>query len=132
MTEWIGVDLDGTLAEYHRGDLRTYGNTYIGPPVPEMVARVKSWLERGFEVRIFTARISEEHPGDLQKIRSAIELWLQINIGHKLKITNVKDYNMIELWDDRSIQVIPNTGVPIYHIADKSHELYERLYDERT
>lgn len=132
MTEWIGVDLDGTLAEYHRGDLRMYGNTHIGPPVPAMLARVKNWLERGFEVRIFTARVSEEHPGNLKAIREAIEAWCNIHIGQPLMITNVKDYSMIELWDDRAIQIIPNTGVPVYHIADKTHELYGHLYDERT
>ena len=30
-----------------------------------------------------------------------------------LEITNAKDMDMIELWDDRCVQVIPNTGKPI-------------------
>lgn len=132
MSEWIGVDLDGTLAEYNRGDLREHGNTYIGPPIPAMVDRVRDWLNRGYEVRIFTARVSEDHPGELKNIRDAISAWCNIHIGQPLMITNIKDYNMIELWDDRAIQVIPNTGVPIYHIVDQSHELYGKMYDERT
>jgi hypothetical protein len=30
-----------------------------------------------------------------------------------LPITNVKDYGMYELWDDRAKQVVPNTGVAV-------------------
>jgi hypothetical protein len=27
-----------------------------------------------------------------------------------LPVTNCKDLNMVELWDDRAVQVVPNTG----------------------
>lgn len=129
-SEWIGVDLDGTLAVYNRGDLFHNGNTYIGPPVEPMLNRVKKWLADGIEVRIFTARVSEEHPGDLKKIRDAIEAWCLEHIGQVLKITNVKDYSMIELWDDRSVQVIPNTGLSLRQIAEEhsTHDEFHRLY----
>lgn len=50
---YIGVDLDGTLAEYHG-----WGDDSIGAPVPKMLARVKKWLAEGQEVRIVTARVS--------------------------------------------------------------------------
>jgi hypothetical protein len=30
-----------------------------------------------------------------------------------LEVTNAKDMDMIELWDDRAVQVIPNTGNPV-------------------
>lgn len=43
---WIGVDLDGTLAEYHGWD-----DGRIGAPIPKMVQRVKQWLAEGKEVR---------------------------------------------------------------------------------
>ena len=46
---WIGVDLDGTLAEYHGWK----GSEHIGSPLPAMLARVKTWLEQGIEVRVF-------------------------------------------------------------------------------
>src|SRR5690349_18780615 len=59
MSGWIGVDLDGTLAEYHGWK----GVEHIGPPIPEMVARVKQWLAEGRDVRIFTARCSEGDQG---------------------------------------------------------------------
>jgi hypothetical protein len=127
---YIAVDLDGTLAEYHYGDLYKNGNTYIGSPVPAMLERVKRWLDNGIEVRIFTARVSEEHPGDLQKIREAIEAWCLEHIGQVLKVTNVKDYSMIELWDDRSVQVIPNTGISLRQLAQENlqHDEFSRLY----
>jgi hypothetical protein len=131
--EWIGVDLDGTLAEYYSGDLYRNGNTYIGPPVPAMLARVLIWLNEGTEVRIFTARVSEEHPGELKKIREAIESWCLEHIGRVLPITNIKDYSMIELWDDRAVQVEPNKGQSYKEQLEHLKEDYDdlnRRYEE--
>lgn len=100
MSGWIGVDLDGTLAQYN-GWL---GPDHIGDPIPKMVQRVTAWLAKGIEVRIFTARASvpEQIP--------SVHAWSLKHIGIVLPVTNVKDYGMIELWDDRAIRVIPNTG----------------------
>ena len=53
--QWIGVDLDGTLAEVGRDNLGE-----IGKPITKMMSRVKKWLEDGeYEVRIFTARAGD-------------------------------------------------------------------------
>lgn len=93
---WIGVDFDGTLAEYH-------GYTpMLGKPVPAMVERVKKWLEEGREVRIFTARLQMEH--------WRIAAWCKEHVGAVLPITNLKDYKMEVLYDDRAVQVEQNTG----------------------
>lgn len=99
---WIGVDLDGTLAHYEKWQ----GVEHIGAPVPLMLERVKNWIASGVEVRIFTARASD--PAALPFIWQ----WCQEHIGQALKVTNVKDYQMIELWDDRAIGVVHNTGEP--------------------
>lgn len=99
---WIGVDLDGTLAHYD-GWISEH---HIGAPVEAMVLRVKGWLESGREVRIVTARVAEPRIG----LVAAIETWCVEHIGQALPVTNAKDYGMIELWDDRCVQVIPNTG----------------------
>lgn len=104
---WIGVDLDGTLAHYEGW----VDETHIGAPVTAMVERVKDWLSQGREVRVFTARVS--HPAQTPAARAAIEAWCEQHIGRVLVVTNVKDYAMIELWDDRAVQVEPNTGRPI-------------------
>jgi hypothetical protein len=109
---WIGVDLDGTLAEYYGWR----GTMHIGAPVPAMLERVRKWLAEGKEVRIFTARVS--HDGTFPKMdeagiaRSRIEEWCLEHLGQRLQVTCSKDYGMIELWDDRCVSVVPNTGEP--------------------
>ena len=95
---WYGVDLDGTLAEHHSYK----GHDHIGAPIKLMVDRVKKWLKEGRDVRIFTARDAKSYP--------AIRKFCMENFGKTLKITNVKDRFMIELWDDRAVQVEHNTG----------------------
>jgi hypothetical protein len=101
---WIGVDLDGTLAAY----TKFTGETQIGEPIPLMVKRVKAWLKTGKEVRIFTARVA--HPDDMEAVTNAIHHWCVLHLGKQLRVTCKKDHKMIELWDDRCVQVIPNTG----------------------
>jgi len=104
MNAWVGVDLDGTLAHYDHWR----GTDHIGAPVPVMLARVKQWLIDGRDVRIFTARVG---PGcDAEVARAVIELWCLEHIGQVLPVTHEKDFGMVELWDDRAVQVIPNTG----------------------
>jgi hypothetical protein len=98
---WIGVDLDGTLA-YYDGWV---GIDHIGRPIPTMVRRVKTWLQQGRDVRIFTARV-DNGPVAIQHITR----WSIEHLGEALEITNVKDMHMVELWDDRAIQVERNTG----------------------
>lgn len=101
--EWIGVDLDGTLARYDGYK----GKTVIGAPVTEMVDRVKNWLSQGKDVRIFSARVSDDPGGHAQ---AAIDRWSEKHIGRKLPITNVKDDKMTALYDDRAASVERNTG----------------------
>jgi hypothetical protein len=104
-TGWIGVDLDGTLAEYFGWQ----GPQHIGRPVPLMAERVKRWLREGRDVRIMTARVCR--PGlEAELCRQAIEAWCFEHLGRKLPVTHQKDFAMIELWDDRAVQVEPNTG----------------------
>ena len=97
---WIGVDLDGTLA---RSDT-LLSLAKIGKPVPKMIKRVEQMIEKGVRVKIFTARAS-----DPQQI-ILIKNWLSKNSLPELEITNIKDYDMIRLYDDRAVQVIANTG----------------------
>lgn len=99
---WIGVDLDGTLACYDGW----YGPAHIGEPIPAMMKRVKNWLEEGVEVRIFTARASV--PAYIPFVRQ----WLEKQGLPALEVTNIKDFTMICLWDDRCVQVETNSGEP--------------------
>lgn len=110
MNGWIGVDLDGTLAHYDGWR----GAGHIGEPVPAMVERVKRWLGEGRQVKIFTARVyNDSAPGrfaEAVESQLAIEAWCQKHLGRKLPITCVKDFGMVEFWDDRAVQVVTNTG----------------------
>lgn len=102
MSGWIGVDLDGTLAVYDEW----VSVDHVGAPVPAMVDRVKRWLAEGRDVRIFTARIFSNPKTAVPPI----ERWCEEHLGVKLLVTCVKDFEMIELWDDRAVQVEKNTG----------------------
>ena len=102
MSGWIGVDLDGTLAHYEG-----WNGGSIGKPIAPMVNRVRDWLQNGREVRIFTARAAAP------ELIPAVQEWCLTHIGTVLPVTNVKDFGMVELWDDRAVQVVPNTGQPV-------------------
>jgi len=119
MSGWIGVDLDGTLAHYDG-----WKNGEIGEPIPAMVERVKQWLVEGKTVKIFTARVSITGGYSLESHRYAdaefaleqaklIADWCEKHIGQRLEVTCIKDFAMTELWDDRAVQVVINTGMPI-------------------
>lgn len=120
---WVGVDLDGTLAHY---DGWVSAN-HIGEPIPAMLSLVKRWLSEGIDVRIFTARVFYPQVDDVDTVfgdgqayyarrvearqsEHAIEEWCRKHIGQELPVTCTKDYNMVELYDDRAVQVLTNTG----------------------
>lgn len=130
---WIGVDLDGTLAQ-HSGDV-----SRIGEPIEPMCNRVRMWLDERIDVRIVTARVSglfirpesvspaypespvivatsrfrptwaQEHQFALDQER-LIEAWCEQHLGKRLPVTAIKDFAMLELWDDRAVSVESGTG----------------------
>lgn len=115
--EWIGVDFDGTLVEYHGW---ASWNSF-GRPIPAMVERVRRWLAEGKNVRIFTARVGIDrneintcrHTGARftnMDMRLAIGAWCQEHVGESLRVQCYKDLHCIEIWDDRAVQVVANTG----------------------
>lgn len=112
---WIGVDLDGTLAKYDGW----VSADNIGEPVTPMLDRVKAWLAAGLEVRVFTARVSHDGSAkrllEADKARIAITEWCKLHVGVALPVTCCKNFAMIELWDDRCVQVRPNTGEMVGH-----------------
>ena len=114
--EWIGVDLDGTLAR----DDGWQGIDHIGEPVPKMVAKIKRWRRDGKNVKIFTARADDE------RAIPYVKTWLTgLGFGD-LEITNVKDRYMVELWDDRARRVKKNEGVS----EGRTYPLWSALNDE--
>jgi len=132
---WIGVDLDGTLAKYDGWK----GEDHIGEPIEPMVTLVRQWISDGLDVRIFTARVdggevaiamgneNGERFRDVKRIVCIIEAWCLQHVGVVLPVTNKKDYGMIQLWDDRAVQVVPNEGRPIYKERENLASLVRRL-----
>lgn len=101
------VDFDGTLVKHTKYE----GPDSIGEPIEPMVERVKGWLEKGQQVRIFTARVSEQNgPEDALLNEVAIKSWCLEHLGKYLPVTNKKSYDTIEIWDDRAVGLVTNTG----------------------
>ena len=119
---WIGVGLDGTLSiapEHFRVD-------HINPPVPEMLKRVKDWIAHGYTVKVVTARASIEGGAEV------VKKWLVKNGLPDVEVTNAKDFHMLEMWDDRGVQVLMNSGTPVgpsmieHMLAEKEKEEQEK------
>lgn len=111
---WVGVDFDGTLAEYLGGS----SHNELGRPIMPVVNHVLNLLNAGTKVKICTARVSPvtDLMGNVvenSEERAKIEQWCVKHLGRKLEITCCKDYGMIELIDDRAVQVVPNRGVRV-------------------
>lgn len=99
---WIAVDLDGTLAHEDR---KWKGIEHIGDPILPMLQRVKRWLKQGEEVKCWTARIAND-PDAARFVRA----WLDAHGLQAMGMTALKDPDMIEAWDDRTVCVQRNTG----------------------
>ena len=122
---WIGVDLDGVLAEYTTWK----GADHIGAPIVAMVARMCKWHAAGQTVKVMTARVSP-NKADSAKCREYIVLWCQEHLGFVPEITHEKDHLMVALWDDRVVQMEPNTGLRIDEKLQTRVAELERERDE--
>lgn len=115
---WIGIDLDGTLAEY---DPHMFPQ--IGKPVEPMRVFVQMLLNAGTEVRIFTARVGPHgaaypdgtliDPEFIPKQVAMIEAWCLAVFNRTLPVTATKDFQMIALYDDRAVQIVENRGIRV-------------------
>jgi hypothetical protein len=133
---WIGVDLDGTLAEH----LPEFDISKIGPPIPAMVNTVKSYLANGKKVKIFTARASLIFDLDWDEynaqVKEPIDEWCRIHIGEALPITCSKDFYTIGIVDDIAVHAykgdIYNAGTHLALKAQFDHlqEKYNKLESE--
>ena len=100
---WVGFDFDGTISRTDNPG--HFSPPYpLGEPIPEMIAAVKSLLESGITVKIFTARACE--PENIP----AIQDWTERHGLGRLAVTHQKDYDLIRFFDDRAIPVIENSG----------------------
>lgn len=103
---WIGFDLDGTLCTYDGWK----GHENIGQPLWGMIRRLKEYVEAGHEVRIFTARVGQAIPEQIEPAKESIRKWCKEYIGYELPITSEKDQFLVRYYDDRAKQCITNQG----------------------
>ena len=138
---WIGFDLDGTLAKYDGWK----GFDHIGEPVKPMVALVKKLHAEGRRVKVLTARVAPHKledgttgeayitvPGEdggstRQYARQYVADWCHFNLGFVPEITHEKDHLMLDLYDDRCHQVVPNTGEIVEEQRDAARRDNDRL-----
>ena len=93
---WVGIDLDGTLAQ----QLESYDGTKIGEPIKgPFFDKVKQAVADGKNIKILTARVANDPDG---KIADAIKAWTLKYLGKELPVTNEKDPGMTEIWDDKA------------------------------
>jgi len=128
---WYGFDLDGTLAKYDGWK----GIAHIGEPVKPMVELMKRMHDEGKVVKVMTARVAprkledgtvgEQYvtvpDGEKGTARNYahqfINDWCHFNLGFIPEIVYQKDALMLELYDDRVKQVVPNEGWLVEDIA---------------
>lgn len=105
--EWIGFDLDGTLAKYDGWK----GIEHIGEPVDTMVIIAKMLHRIGKKIKVLTARVAPRDDGEGgDKAKKYVEAWCKKNLGFVPEITYEKDASMAALFDDRAVAVEQNTG----------------------
>ena len=144
---WYGFDLDGTLAKYDGWR----GIDHIGAPVDPMVKLIRQMHDDGKVVKIMTARVApkekpETKPNpyrtgnwcvqepDVQTWAlkgewtplEFIQEWCYRILGFVPEVVYQKDHLMIELYDDRVKQVVPNEGWLIEDIAMSKRQVYVR------
>lgn len=145
---WYGFDLDGTLAKYDKWE----GIDHIGELIVPMVKLIKQMHDEGKTVKILTARVSPrpvpdtkpnpymegnwciQEPDvqtwalkDVWTAKEFIQEWCYRNLEFIPEITHEKDHLMLELYDDRVKQVIPNTGVLVENLVQDLNEQNRKL-----
>lgn len=116
----VDFDLDGTLAYYD--EFR--GPEHIGTPIWPAVTAARRLISDGTPVKIMTARVSSSSPV-IETSYRVITAWCERYLGRVVPIVAEKDLEMTALWDDRAVQVVPNTGVPIIDLLREALVLLE-------
>lgn len=109
----IALDFDKTLAYYYGGKK---GISSVGKPIPRMVERLRVWLDKGYLVSIFTARVA---PAGKSGLRSEAFIKNQTHMIWdfleraglpKLPVTAIKYPHFTHFFDDKAASVTENTG----------------------
>lgn len=114
----IALDFDKVLAQYDGKDI-----FHTGEPIKPMVDKLKKWLEKGYKVSIFTARVA---PSGADGVRTdkfiknqykIITEFLLANGLPELEITAVKFGKFSHFVDDKAVPIISGEGKYASHIT---------------
>jgi hypothetical protein len=124
---WYGFDVDGSIAQYDGWNM----DGSIGAPIASMIRRMKHYIRQGRDVRIVTARANPagRDQGFHDEQITIINDWCFKHLGRALPICYEKDMHMILLFDDRAMQVIPNTGVLVQEELRRAVSALARIAD---
>ena len=154
---WYGFDLDGTLAKYdkweginHIGEPVKHMVDLIkimhaeGRVVKILTARVAP--REDIEIRpnpyptdqaVYDAigRDNEERYRDIYQApkwtaREFVSDWCLKNLGFLPEITHEKDHLMLELYDDRVKQVVPNEGLLVEDLYRECGEMLKEVHSD--
>lgn len=98
MSKWIGVELEGTLAEYND----RFPNQ-IGEPVNAMLLRVKGWLNEGKTVKVLS------HRAKAGSSNYEVNRWLREQGLGMLEVVPLEK-DMQSFWGARAVRVELNDG----------------------
>ena len=141
---WYGFDLDGTLAKYDKWE----GIDHIGEPVKPMVDLIRKMHDEGKVVKILTARVAPRRledgtigeqftwltpapssdPAAKYTATQYIQDWCEevAQLGFIPEIVYQKDHLMLELYDDRVKQVVPNEGLLVEDLYRECGEMLKQ------
>ena len=92
-----------------------------------MVLIAKQYHAQGKKIKIFTARVADDE--DRNEAKKYIEKWCKEHLGFVPEITCEKDALMETCFDDRSMQVFPNTGMPVMEAFTDAMDIIKDLTD---
>ena len=159
-TGWYGFDLDGTLAVYDKWEGIDHIGEPVKPMV-DLIKKMhgEGKVVKILTARVAPRPNPETKPNphltdqdvyravgkeNEEKYRAIyrshnwgasefIADWCLKNLGFLPEITHRKDHLMLELYDDRVKQVVPNTGILVEDIASRENlickEQYKILHD---
>jgi hypothetical protein len=122
---WWGFDVDKTTFVDHGGK-----GGAIGEPIKGMIRRIKHFLRTGRKVCIVTARVHPSEPDREEQVLTvsrALDAVLGPEMASKIDIRCDKDRHMIDLYDDRAKQVIPNKGILVQNELRRAVEALQTI-----
>jgi hypothetical protein len=130
---WWGFDIDKTTFVDEGGGTR---GGMIGAPIMPMIRRIKHFLRTGRKVNIVTARVhwsEPDHVAQMNTVRQALNAVFGKNLANRIDIRSDKDRHMIDLYDDRAKQVIPNKGILVQNELRRTVEALYKIaeYDSQ-